>query len=357
MKPLWFSRWSLAALLVGLAVLLNACSGGEEPLAMASEQPVKVVPVAVKTLAAEDLVETFTLPASLEAWEDLTLAAEIAGPVRKVNFEEGDRVSAGSVLLAIDSENLQSNLAREEKNHAVTARKVERYRQLRQEGLVSQQELDELQNSLTAAAANLQTSRIQLAKSTLKAPVSGVVDRLLVDRGEYVEVGKPLLRLVQVDRLKVIVDVPEKDVAFLKTGQRVQVIPATINNRPVEPVTGTIAHIAFSADERTRTYRTKILVENPTEHLRPGMIVRAEFVRQQIPQAIAVPMYAVLDRGGEKQVFVAEGEVARRVVVKTSNALGEQLVITEGLEPGMQLVVKGQQLLAEGSLIAPEEAR
>ena len=252
-------------LLLGMTMFLNACGGGEDQLAVASEPPVRVVPVAVKTLAAEDVVETFTLPASLEAWEDLTLAAELAGPIRKLNYQEGDRVAAGDVLLEIDSETLQSNLAREEENHAVTARKLERYRQLVAEGLVSRQELDELRNSLTAASASLQAARIQLAKSVPKAPVTGVVDRLFVDRGEYIDAGKPLLRLVQVDKLKAIVDVPEKDVAFLRPGQQVKIIPAVINSRAAKPLTGVIDHIAFSAEELTRTYRTKILGENPTK--------------------------------------------------------------------------------------------
>ncbi len=337
------------------ALLLSGCSRNEGQVVAATERPAKVVPVAIETVAPSDLMETFTLPASLEAWEDLTLAAEIAGPVRQLKFQEGDRVAAGTVLLEIDPETLRSNLVREEENYAVTTRKVRRYRDLAAEGLVSQQELDELENSLTAAEAGLRATRLQLAKSYPKAPVSGVVDRLYIDRGEYIELGKPLLRLVQVDKLKVIVDVPEKDVPFLQVGQEVEILPAVINNRPVETVRGTIDHIAFSADSSTRTYRTKIVIDNSAGQLRPGMIVRAKFIRQQLPQVISAPLYAVLDRDGEKLVFVAEAGAARKVPVKIGSSVGERLVIAAGLTPGQQLIVQGQQLLTDGALVQTGE--
>lgn len=340
----------LMTLLVAL-LLLTGCGNSEEPVAVAIDQPVKVVPVEIETIKADDLTETFTLPANLEAWEDLTLAAETAGPVRRLNFQEGDRIAAGVVLLEIDPETLKSNLKREEENYAVTGRKLKRYRELAAEGLVSQQELDELENSLTAAESGLRATRLQLAKSFPKAPVAGVVDRLYVDRGEFIDLGQPLLRLVQVNKLKAIVDVPEKDVPFLQVDQQVEIIPAAINNRPVAVVKGTIEHIAFSADSSTRTYRTKIVVDNSSARLRPGMIVRARFVRQHLRQVLSVPLYAVLDREGQKLVYVAEDGIARRIPVKTDCSIGQRIVVSEGLAPGQQLIVKGQQLLADGARI------
>ena len=216
---------------------------------------------------------------------------------------------------------------------------------------MSEQELDELENSVTAADMALRTTRLQLAKCYPKAPISGVVDLHYVDRGEYVDPGKPLLRLVQIDRLKAIADVPEKDISFLKVGQQVEIIPATINDKSAVPVTGKIEHIAFSADTTTRTYRTKIVIDNSSGHLRPGMIVRARFVRQQLQQVVAVPLYAVLDRDGEKRVFVDDGGFAKKIDVETGSSINQRIVILSGLSVGQKLIIKGQQLLIEGAKI------
>lgn len=330
------------------------CQSKEEQATAPAVRPEKVVRVSVQPLVLENLTDTLTLPASLEAWEDLTLAAETAGAVWKINFQEGGQVKKGEVLLEIDPETVKSYLRRDEQNVAVLERKLVRYRQLESDGLISQQELDNLENSVTAAQATLQTTRLRLAKSFPKAPVSGIIDHLFVDRGEYVDPGKPLVRLVQVDRLKVIADVPEKDVMFLQVGQKVEIIPTSIN-RGDTAVTGVIESIAYSADSITRTYRTKVTIDNREMKLRPGMIVRARFVRQQFENIIAVPLFAIMDREGSKVVFIDDNGRAREVGVVTGRSVGQRVVILDGLADGQSLIVKGQQLLTDGAKIEAGE--
>ncbi|WP_029918101.1 efflux RND transporter periplasmic adaptor subunit [Pelobacter seleniigenes] len=343
---LWFALICL--------LLVSGCDKKQDAAvpAVAAEQPVaKVIPVGVETVARENQEEAFTLPASLEAWEDLTIAAELAGPVEKVHYSEGDAVKAGDVLLEIDSDTINSNLVRDAENVAVAERKLERYQQLEKDGLVSRQDVDDLENSLAAARAAVQTTRIQLAKSKPKAPVNGIVDRIYVDRGEYIEMGKPLLRLVQVDRLKVIADVPEKDVSYLHLGQAVEVMTAGITAPDGQAIEGRIEHIAYAADDTTRTYRTKIVIANKDRRLRPGMIVRAVFVRRKLDDVISVPMYALIDRDGDKFVFVVTDGIAHEVKVTIGRSIADRIVIESGLEVGQQLVVKGQQLLVDGAAV------
>jgi len=345
--------WQLIGVLAVL--LVSACGNTDEATNATIEKPEKVVPVMIEVVAPVDLVEHFTLPAGLEAWEDLVLSAEIAGPVLKINFAEGEQVEEGQVLLEIDSETLESNLARDQQNYAVSKRKLDRYRQLSKEGLVSDQDLDEVENSLIAAEMALRATRLRLAKCYPAAPVSGTVDLHYIKRGEYVDPGKPLIRLVQVDKLKAIADVPEKDVPYLQIGQEVEIVPAIINDRIATTLTGKIEHIAYAADENTRTYRTKIVIDNSSGELRPGMIVRARFVRQRLQQVVAVPLYTVLDRDGEKLVFVDQNGLAKQQQVGIGSSVDQRVVITSGLEVGQRLIVKGQQLLIDGAKIAAEE--
>lgn len=338
-----------------LLVLLTACGNSEEVANATIEKPEKVVPVEIEMVTPVDLTESFILPAGLEAWEDLVIAAENAGPVRKINYQEGQRVKAGAVLLEIDPETLESSLARDKENFAVTKRKLARYRELEAEGLVSEQELDELENSMTAADMALRTTRLQLAKCFPTVPISGIVDLHYVDRGEYVDAGKPLMRIVQIDKLKAIADIPEKDVPFLRVGQEVKIIPANINDQTNSMIIGKIEHIAFSADAATRTYRAKIVIDNSASQLRPGMIVRAQFVRQQLKQVISVPLYSVLDREGEKLVFIEEDGLAKELRVEIGSSIGQRVILKSGLGEGQNLIIKGQQLLIDGAKIAVKE--
>lgn len=342
----------LCLIVLVMGVLLGSgCQGQDAESGPAPQQPQKVVPVRVMPIERQDLTESFTLPASLEAWEDLTLGAEIAGPVEQISCREGERVEKGSVLLSIDAENLRSLVRRDRENVTVLERKLERYQKLTSQGLVSRQEIDDLENALTAARSALTTSELQLDKSRLTAPVSGIVERIYVDRGEYVDPGMAMLRLVQVDRLKAIADVPEKDVGYLRVGQQVAIDPATIEGDAAESLIGEIAAIGFAADEVTRTYRTKIVVVNPG-FLRAGMIVRARFVRRQLEQVIVVPLYAVMDREGQKIVFIAEDGVARLRQVSLGRTIGQKVLVREGLEDGQQLIIRGQQLLSDGTEIS-----
>jgi len=330
---------------------LTGCTDADKESNAAIAAPEKIIQVETETIIPNDLTEYFTLPGNLEAWEDLKLSAEIAGPVRQILVAEGDRVKAGQPLLEIDSDSIQSRYEQDLENYQVIKRKQERYQQLFKEGLVSQQELDELQNGLTAAGAGLRNTKLSLKKSKPTAPVAGIVDHLFIDRGEFIDIGKPILRLVQVEKLKVIADVPEKDVPFLKIGQPVEIIPAIVNDRRDYLIEGTIEHIAYAADELTRTYRTKIVIDNSSGLLRPGMIVRTRFVRQQLPQVISAPLYSVLDRNAEKLVFVEEDGIARKVTVKTGSSVGQRVVIAAGLKANQKLIVKGQQLLFDGARV------
>lgn len=334
---------------------LSACNSAKDEDTPTVVKPEKVVPVTVERVALNDLTEYFTLPANLEAWEDLSLAAEIAGSIQSIHFKEGDRVQKNEVLLEIDPETIKSYLHRDQQNVEIIKRKFKRFQELETDGLISKQELDDLENGLTAAKSALETTKLQLKKSSPRAPVSGIVDRIYVDRGEYVDPGNPLLRLVQVGKLKVIADVPEKDVAFLKVGQSVEIIPALINTRSSAPISGNIEHIAFSANPTTRTYRTKIVIDNSSSKLRPGMIVRAKFIRQQLEQVISIPLFAVMDRDGEKIVFLAENGVARKVNVAIGSSIGQRVVIEQGLSKDQTLIVEGQQLLADGARIVAGE--
>ena len=347
-------RIDLLSLFLVLVCIVSGCSK-DETQATAEVAPPKVIQVENLKVEPRDLVEEFTLPGSLEAWNDLILAAEIAGPVERVGAEEGERVTAGEELVRIDTLTLQTNHASARADFELRQKTERRLKQLVKEQLVSTQEYENASGALDISRASLRSAEVMLAKGTLKSSIDGLLEERYVDPGEYVGLGDPLVRIVQVDRLKVNVDVPEKDIQYLQKGVNVTIDSSEISGWGYGSLKGKITHIGYVADPLTRTYRVRIEIENRNAALRPGMIVRTRFARRQLDQVLVVPLYAVVDRDGQKYLFIQNGDNARQQKVLLGAILNGEVVIREGLHAGEEVVVKGQQLLLDGALISSGE--
>lgn len=341
-----------------MLLLMAGCSSdpaAELPGTVPAAASEKATAVQIQTVTAQDLAEQITLPGSLAAWEDLTLAAEIAGPIDWVGPQEGDALAAGAAILTIDSVSQKANLARDRVAAEVRKKAMERLESLVAENLVSRQEFDNSVSSYETARQQYELSRIALEKSNVRSPVAGVLDARMVERGEYVKAGDPVALVVQINRLKALIDIPEKDVRYFHIDEVVSVVQAQIDTGEEVRRSGTLVHLAYKADPVTRTYRGKIEIDNRDHQLRPGMIVRIEALRREIKEAIAIPLYAVVDFEGRKVVFLEEAGKASLRPVEVDRVIGDQAVIGAGLAPGERLIVKGQQLLADGTTVKVED--
>ena len=351
-RKTWIIAVVIAAFAIaGTVMVRNGKSARELSMDEASGQTkveLKPTNVVVEFLALENVEESFTLPGTLEAWENLTLSLEQAGPIRWIGPKEGDRLRKGEAILRIDSAVYESQEARNRVDYEVKKKNLERAESLLAEELISERARDEALKEFEAAKATLDQSIIALEKCTLSTPIEGILDRLMVDRGEYGNVGMPAAIVVQIGRLKVLVDVPEKDVTAVKGGQKVEVFPAWINQADGMGRDGKVIHVAYQADDMTRTYRTKIEIDNSTGLLRPGMIVRARFVRRVLKDVIAVPLYAILDRDGQKLVFVEEDSTAVERIVRLGPIVNGKVVVFGGIRQGENLIIKGHQLVSNG---------
>ena len=354
MKPTPVRIVLLACLALPSILTLGGCGNGSHaettppPLAAPLEKATNVV---LSTVVPQDLQETFTLPGTLEAWEDLTLAAEMSGPVRWIGPKEGDRIKKGEAILRIDPERLEAELARDQVEYELQKKRMERRRTLVDRNSVSRQEYEDTRKAFEQARAQLRLARVALEKSTLHSPVDGILDRLLVDRGEYVAEGTAAAVVMQVTRLRALVDVPEKDILDLTVGEEARVSAAPVQGGAAPGLTGEIVHLSYQADTATRTYRAKIAVDNAAGALRPGMIVQVGFTRRQLAQVIAIPLYALVDRDGGKVVYVERDGKAWRRPVKFGPVVGDLAVIAEGLAPQERLIVKGQHLVRDGAAV------
>jgi len=259
--------------------------------------------------------------------------------------------------MMIDTKMLETQHERNSTEYDLKLKQLERVSKLFEKQLVSQREYDIAQNDFDNASTDLEQSSIVLEKSTLVSPIDGILDQVLMDRGEYGNAGLPAGVVVQVDRLKVVVDVPEKDVTSIRVGQTVKVLPADLNGQSGVGRKGKVIHVGYQADELTRTYRTKIEIDNRGDLLRPGMIVRVHFVRSHLNDVLVLPLYAVSDRGGKKYVFVEENSQAVQREVRLGPIIGDRVVVLGGLQKGENVIIKGHQLVADGDPVNLVENR
>jgi membrane fusion protein, multidrug efflux system len=337
-------RVGLLAFLV--VAFLSGCGRSES-----STQPEGIqnqgrsVPVSVVPVTPSPMQDILVLPGETEAWQDVVVGSEMGGRVEWVGPKEGAFVKQGDLMARIDVAALKAALDRAEAALRLADDLYKRRVKLFERNIINQEELDKVLAERDLAGASFRQARVEYDRGFTRAPISGLVNHLFVKEGEFVDRGKPLAELVNVDQVVVNVNVPELDVRFLKKGQKTMV---RIDALPDYEVIGTIDFVAYKADPATLTFLTKVLIPNPGHNIRPGMIARVAFLRRLIPDALSAPLFALIDKGGERLLFVEEDGVAHARTVSIGVIEGDRVQITAGLELGDRLIVTGQRDVEEG---------
>lgn len=335
--------------MVAGAVILRGMRRAAQP---AQAQAERLTNVKVQILEPVTIQDTVQLSGGVEPWEDVTLSAETAGKIEWLGVEEGDRVVEKQELVKIDTVAIRAKLDQAVARHRLAGQELERQQGMSKEGITSPQALDRAVADRAVAAADLRATRILLDKSEVYAELDGIVDTVFKERGEYIEVGKALVRIVQVDRVKVNVGLPERDTPLINKGDAVEV---TLDAFPGRTFNGTLFRIATTAEPTTRTFIAEIQIDNPDGLLRPGMIARAKLVRRTFIDALVIPIFAVITLDDQRFVFVEEGGVARVRPVEIGVFQGASVQVVAGLEAGDRLIVVGQRDLLDGERIIVEE--
>ncbi|MFH1113333.1 MAG: efflux RND transporter periplasmic adaptor subunit [Pseudomonadota bacterium] len=310
-----------------------------------NEAHVPAVKVSVVTIQPTPIRDTLVLPGVAEALQDVTLASDREGKVEWIGPREGQRVKKGELLAKIDVAALQAAMDRYKAAHELAEIVAERRKSLHQGMIVSQEEMEKAETERMLALHNLREARVHFEQGFVQSPIDGVVNRRDVEPGEFVKRGEALMELVAVDRMRINVDVPEMDVRYLKVWQNARV---TIDAYPGEHWNGLVDFVAFKADPATKTFKARVIVDNAEDRIRPGMIAHVSFLRRLIPKAVVAPLFAVLDKGGERILFVEKDGKAQARTAVIGVIDGDKVQIVGGLEPGDNLIVTGQHNVEDG---------
>ncbi len=336
-------RLCIALLAVVLLIVLLAIFRGRKQVPPPS--PERATPVTTVLAAATPYEDITLLPARVEGQFEATLAVEKAGIVRELRADKGARVAAGEVLLRMDDATWKSVADRAEIEFREAEKAMTRWEELKKTGAVSPSDYDAIRARFDHAKVGLADARDQLEKCALKSPAKGVIADRLLEVGEYAGEGAAAFRLVDSDRIKLVLDVPERSVYAIEAGQ---VLGFTVEAVPGRTFEGAVTFVSPAASRENNAFPVELTAENPDGVLRPGMIARVALSRPSSENAVVLPLSAVLPRKGEHIVFVVEDGKASRRIVRLREIKGQSAVLESGVRDGDRVVVEGSRALADG---------
>ena len=307
-------------------------------------QPAAVA-VSIVEIKPEPIQDIIFLPGTTEAWQDVQVAADTAGRIEWIGPHEGDIVKKGELLIKIDVSALKAAMEHAKAQYQLADDLYQRRRRLFERKIIAQEELDQSATQRTLAATDLEQIRVKYHHGFPRSPINGIINHLYVDTGEFIDTGKPIADIINIGRIKINIRVPELDIRFVLQGQKT---PVKIDAFPDRALNGTVDFVSFKADPATKTFLVRTVIENPFGDIRPGMIARVAFVRRVIPEALLAPLFALVDKGGERLVFIEKDGVAQSRTVDIGVIEGDRVQITRGLNPGDHLIVKGQTQVEDG---------
>lgn len=333
----------LIVVLSTMLLFLSGCSKKKEEVVAT----IKKTDVVVSEINLDDITDYYTLPGVAEAWEDITVPAEISGPITNITSIEGQYVKMNDPILRINSDNVAANLNTAKVQHENEKKEYLRQTNLFKQKAVSQKQFDEAKKAYDLSIVNYKLAQDEFEKSLIKSPIDGIIDEIAPSVGEYVSVGTVVARIVDLSKVKIYVNIPENNVKYLSIGQTVDVYVAE-NNEKILPKKGIINFISVVSDSKTLTHRVRVDVDID-KNIRPGRIVRVSFAKQTFKNSMIADMYSVIERDGKSYVFVNKNGVAEERQVVLGEMIGKKVILVSGVEPGEEIVVKGQQFLKNGS--------
>jgi RND family efflux transporter MFP subunit len=291
------------------------------------------------------------------------VASEVDGKVDIVNFDEGDRVKDGDVLVQLNTDLLEKTIQATRANYEQVLsdldkarRDLERAENLFKNQLVTEQTYDErrfavsgLEKKAIALQSDVERLEVKLKKTAIKAPFAGVVVKKNVDRGEWLSSDATAMTIGMDDFMVPVVNVPERIVNFIKVNQYVDV---TVGDNVIK---GKVVAIVPKADTLTRTVPVKIGIPNIFS-LIEGLEARVSLPTGKKERTLTVPRDAVITMFGNTVVFSVNDSNAKMIPVKVTGYKGMIAgIAAEGLREGMKVVVKGNERLMDGQAVIIQE--
>lgn len=307
-----------------------------------------VLPVAAYTVARFEFADIVEALGTARSRESVIVSARVSDTISRINFESGQRVEAGDILIELTDTEEAAGLSEARTTLREANRDLTRVNDLIARGVAPQQRQDEARAAVERAQARVASIEAQLADRIVRAPFAGVVGLREVSPGQLIRPGDAITSLDDVSAIRLDFTVPER---FLATIQAGMTIEARTNAYPDHVFAGTIAQIDSRVDPISRAVIVRAEIDNTDGRILPGQLMVVE-VRRDVRESPAVPGSAITRYLEDSFVFVIAEEagmmVARRRDVALGLRTGDVVEITAGLEPGERVVAEGVHRVRDG---------
>ena len=271
---------------------------------------------------------------------------QAGGQITALPFDEGQTISAGRLMAKIDDEQLRYQVEALQVTLEGYQNDLKRYENLVKGDATPAVNLERTQLSIRATEAQIKQLRKQIANTTVTAPFSGIVTEKMVEKGSVVSVGAPIAKITDISSLKLVVEIPEKDINRFRVGQS---IPIETDVYPAVRFTGRVSMVAAEGDA-AHNYPVEIRVPNSGKNqLKAGMYGTIANTDKLKSQTLSVPRQAILGSAKQPQVYVVESGKAVLKTVEIGATTNEYYEITKGLKAGDQVITSGQINLQNGT--------
>jgi membrane fusion protein (multidrug efflux system) len=309
------------------------------------------MPVEVVVARADTVVDAILATGEIEAMQSVELRPDIEGRIAEILVREGAEVRRGTPLFKVDDAELKAEVDRAEAERDLAQQSLARTRDLLAQKASSQSELERAEATARSTAAQLALLKVRLDRTVVRAPFSGIVGERTVSLGDYVTTSSPLVSLQTVSPQRAAFQVPERYADRLKSGQTVTFRVAAL---PGKVFSGRVDFVDPVVQLPARTITVKAQVPNPRRELQSGMFIEVRLATAVRTDAVVVAEDAVLPLQGNNFVWVAANGKATRRQVELGVRTAGFVEARAGVEAGEQVVVAGQERLAEGAPVAPK---
>ena len=284
--------------------------------------------------------------------ENILIQPEMPGTLTALNVKAGQRVSRGQVLGRTDDSGMGQQLAAMENQYNLAKTTFERQKNLWDQKIGSEIQFLTAQTQMIGAQKAVLQMKAQLSKTLIKAPFSGVIDEVFVERGQVVAPSmQGLMRIVNLSNMYVSTEVPETYIGKLKLGTTVNVGLSSLNKNYV----GRVRQIGNNINPTNRSFSIEVAVPNPDNLLRPNQVAKLQIIDYSNKNAIAIPTNAILSNGdGTKYVYTVENSngktgIAKKTIITTGQSSANLTEITSGLDALDIIVIEGINTLTDGT--------
>jgi membrane fusion protein (multidrug efflux system) len=342
-----YSVFSKGALFIVIILMIASCSKKKQEAANRNARPQGPVAVDGFVVSESSISERIEVPGTLLPFEETFIRAEIGGRIVQLNIQEGNIVSKGTLLVKLFDKDLQAQLRKLEVQLKIKEKSEERSSELLKINGISQQDYDLSALDVENLRADIESTRIAISKTEIRAPYTGKLGLRNVSLGAYIAPADIITVLRQVDKLKLEFSIPEKYAKEISHGYliRFQVDGGkSYHNAKVIATEN-------SVDQNTRTLKVRAVVEAEHRELIPGVFAKVNLQLGKNDKALMIPTQAIIPSARNKQVIIVKGDSALYSVVETGVRDSAFVHIMNGVQPGDTVVTTGLMAIRPNSKI------